>query len=79
MSLLEWSIHKNVAAMYNRFPYPAYPLFFKLKWWESYQSPAAFSRRLALEKGYPLAPIKRILLAGCGDTQPYSHRTLKDP
>jgi len=62
--------------MYQRFPYPAYPLFVRLQWWQAYLSSMAFSRALVPKI---LAGVRRprILLAGCGDTQPYIHRKLE--
>ncbi|MFW7379470.1 MAG: class I SAM-dependent methyltransferase [Oligoflexus sp.] len=76
MSQLESVIHEQVAAMYQRFPYPAYPLGFRLQWWQAYLGSMAFAQAL-VPQNIAVSETVRILLAGCGDTQPYIHRKLE--
>lgn len=56
--------------MYERFPYPNYPLFIPLRWQEAYASSSVFCQNIAGNPNATQSP-KSILIAGCGDVQPY--------
>ncbi len=71
----EKGITQKVASLYNKFPFPAYPLWARLKWSEAYTLAPSFSEYLAKSLGLDLpnpdksAPAKRSLIIGSGDTQ----------
>ncbi|SMF34115.1 class I SAM-dependent methyltransferase [Pseudobacteriovorax antillogorgiicola] len=70
-------IHADVKDMYEAYPYPAYPLWVKLRWQEAYQGTAGFTACLAKSPALEHSRYPRILLAGCGETQPYIIRKIE--
>ncbi len=81
---LSESITRAVASQYNAFPYPNYPLLAKPLWQDAYMASSLFVGKLleATQGQVPsilTSPLKqkRVLLAGCGDTQPYVLRKLE--
>jgi 2-polyprenyl-3-methyl-5-hydroxy-6-metoxy-1,4-benzoquinol methylase len=87
-AVVEQSLNKSitdaVAIQYNSFPYPNDPMFIKPRWQESYRGASLFAGRLLLHNCGITPSVgrhenleKRILLAGCGDTQPYISRQLE--
>jgi len=78
-------IEQAVRKFYERFPYPHYPLFAKLRWQEGYTSSSKFAARLLEQttgceaainasRGQFVRNSRTVLVAGAGDTQPYIMR-----
>lgn len=67
-----------VKELYEAFPYPRYPLWVPLKWGSGYLGSSGFAHLVA-QRSVALGCYdqtkaigkRRILIAGCGDTQPY--------
>lgn len=73
----------SVQKMYERYPYPHYPILAKPRWQDGYLGLSLFSARL-LAANRQRAPAiwqprqaPRILCAGCGEIQPYILRQLE--
>ncbi len=66
-------VTRSVREMYEAFPYPRYPLLTPLKWRDGYSCRPEFSWSLASSHSTQFIQVinPRILIAGCGDTQPY--------
>lgn len=70
-------ITRNVEELYERFPYPYYPLYFKPKAQEAYLSASIFSSRLISELTQRPAGVANmgskpcVFVVGCGEMQPY--------
>lgn len=71
MSRAEVLIQNEVRELYERFPFPQYPLYVPLRWREAYLSSAFFSASLCEYSPLYTSSSSRVLIAGCGDTQPY--------
>ena len=78
-------IDQAVRKLYDRFPYPHYPLLAKLRWQEGYTSSSKFAARLLEQttgceaainasRGQFVRNSRTVLVAGAGDTQPYIMR-----
>lgn len=63
--------------MYEAFPYPAYPLFLKLRYQEAYQGTASFAAKLSRCASLHFSQEPKVLVAGCGETQPYILRKIE--
>lgn len=81
---IDTAITEAVAIQYNSFPYPNYPVFSKPRWQDSYMGSSLFVGNLLYKNTNLIPPIledrnskKHILVAGCGDTQPYILRKLE--
>lgn len=76
-------IRDAVGELYQRFPYPSYPLWLPLRWQDGYAGSSLFAARLfenqfqhpAAIYADPRSP--RIMLAGCGEALPYILRKLE--
>ena len=75
---LSEDIVRKVRALYEKHPYPHYPLFVKLRWQDGYLSSSWFSTRLCREKFSAFGAMRpetgrarQVLLAGSGETLPY--------
>ena len=66
---------QKVAALYNRFPYPNYPLLARPRWQDGFLTSSYFAGRLCSQgiHGHvtPHAPRGDVLVAGCGEMLPY--------
>lgn len=69
------SITEAVKALYEKHPYPHYPLFAKPRWQDGYLTSSLFAQTLG--NGTPPAPPPRsheVLIAGSGEVLPYIMR-----
>jgi SAM-dependent methyltransferase len=66
------SIRASVRALYERYPYPHYPLLAKPRWQEGWLTGSLFSARLAAWRNGTSSDgsSRRILIAGCGEILP---------
>lgn len=71
-------VQKQVAALYNRFPYPNYPLLARPRWQDGFLTSSYFAGRLVAQggpshcgHGAHQAPRGDVLVAGCGEMLPY--------
>lgn len=87
---MDLDVKKEVAALYNRFPYPNYPLFARPRWQDGYLTSSYFSGRLLHvqrqvgtgsrgQPESPPAPRGPVLVAGCGEMLPYILRKWEPP
>ena len=76
----------QVEKFYQTFPYPSYPLFFRPRYQEAFLSSSSFNSALASDvHAYPCGvhaqdfanKTKRVLVLGCGDTQPYVFKSME--
>ncbi|MBF0440698.1 MAG: hypothetical protein HQK54_02225 [Oligoflexales bacterium] len=86
---IEYNLSQSVRAMYEAFPYPCYPLLMKPKWQEGYIGSSSLITRLSDQNTSSQESIiagknqiiphrgKNILVAGCGEAQPYILRKLE--
>lgn len=83
----ETLLHDRVLTLYDKHPYPNYPLYAGIKWADAHYSSVHFSAMLRthslasqwsinLQKPKPHDQ-KHILIVGCGDTMPYILRHLE--
>lgn len=70
-------IHNKVRHMYEDYPYPAYPLWAPLRWQEAYQGSAHFAASIASHASLSHTKKPQVLIAGCGETQPYILRKIE--
>ncbi|MEY4630382.1 MAG: hypothetical protein RIQ81_502 [Pseudomonadota bacterium] len=70
-------IQAKVAALYDRFPYPNYPLLGKPRWQDGYLTSSWFAGRLVASR--LVAPAGDTLVAGCGEILPYIIRKWEAP
>lgn len=83
----ETLLHDQVLTLYNKHPYPNYPLFAGIKWADAHYSSAHFSAMLRAhslglkwnqdQSKKQTQEKKHILIVGCGDTMPYILRQLE--
>jgi SAM-dependent methyltransferase len=74
LNISKQEMNSQVKELYEVFPYPHYPLWFRPRWIESPQSSSYVCQSISHVRGNQ-EPIdsskKNILLMGCGDMQPY--------
>lgn len=77
----EVAIISDVRRLYEAHPYPRYPLLARPLWQEGYIGRSYWSRALARcqypDLGPLPAPFPRVLVAGCGEIQPFAMRHLE--
>ena len=75
----EGTLTEAVRSLYERHPYPRYPLFARPRWQEGYLACSAFSARLASDLTGAVAPKDgaTVLIAGGGEILPYVIRRLE--
>jgi len=65
-------VRQKVAALYNRFPYPNYPLLARPRWQDGFLTSSYFAGRLcAQDIRATTSPRGDVLVAGCGEMLPY--------
>lgn len=75
-STLSLSLRSSVKELYERYPYPHYPLFAKPLWQDGYLGSSEFIGRLLYDLKEETAsifsnPSPQTLIAGCGEILPY--------
>ena len=74
-SSLSGQITGQVRKLYDKYPYPNYPLMARFKWQDGYLSTSLFSSALSRDHFNasvgPAGQCGRVLLAGCGEILPY--------
>ncbi len=75
----EGTLTDAVRGLYERHPYPRYPLFARPRWQEGYLACSSFSARLASDLTGAVAPKDgaTVLIAGGGEILPYVIRRLE--
>lgn len=68
----------DVQSLYERRPYPHYPLLATPRWQDGYLGSSLFARHLSEPKVIQEKP-KRVLSIGCGEILPYILRKWEDP
>ena len=83
----DFLMHDKVSKLYQKYPYPKYPIFAGIRWAEAHHSSAHFAA--ALRRGSSKIKCQNnsiqhvtpsstdILIVGCGDTMPYIIRNIE--